>query len=190
MTALSVNDGSARTYLVPLRSVGLIDELDKPTDLANRWRDDTAYTQVAKEILDTVYPKELRDLFPTISNDATIESIKGWMMNHLKVGESAAGSMAAFYLMLLSGKVPIPGESGSTVKKSAASPRPAPRVKAPPVAAAGIPSTMTKGAQVNESRIPSIHVDIQVHIPKDSTPEQLDQIFASMAKHFNLGSNA
>ncbi|MBS0410720.1 MAG: DUF5343 domain-containing protein [Proteobacteria bacterium] len=30
---------------------------------------------------------------------------------------------------------------------------------------------------------PSLHIDIQVHISPDSTPEQIDKIFASMAKH-------
>lgn len=30
---------------------------------------------------------------------------------------------------------------------------------------------------------PSVHIDIQVHIAPESTPEQIDQIFKSMAKH-------
>ena len=30
---------------------------------------------------------------------------------------------------------------------------------------------------------PSVHLDIQIHVPADATPEQIDQIFASMAKH-------
>lgn len=30
---------------------------------------------------------------------------------------------------------------------------------------------------------PSVHIDIQVHISPESSPEQIDQIFASMAKH-------
>jgi hypothetical protein len=30
---------------------------------------------------------------------------------------------------------------------------------------------------------PSLHIDIQVHISADASPEQIDQIFSSMAKH-------
>ncbi len=30
---------------------------------------------------------------------------------------------------------------------------------------------------------PSVHIDIQVHIAPESSPEQIDQIFKSMAKH-------
>lgn len=33
------------------------------------------------------------------------------------------------------------------------------------------------------SQQPSIHIDIQIHISADAKPEQIDQIFASMAKH-------
>lgn len=33
------------------------------------------------------------------------------------------------------------------------------------------------------STSPSLHIDIQIHIDSDATPEQIDQIFASMAKH-------
>ena len=35
--------------------------------------------------------------------------------------------------------------------------------------------------------VPSLHIDIQIHISPDSTSEQIDQIFASMAKHFCKG---
>ncbi|KDB96737.1 hypothetical protein AZ19_0498 [Bordetella bronchiseptica E012] len=34
--------------------------------------------------------------------------------------------------------------------------------------------------------MPSVHIDVQVHISPDTTPEQIDRIFASMSKH--LGS--
>lgn len=32
-------------------------------------------------------------------------------------------------------------------------------------------------------RTPTIHIDVQIHISADAKPEQIDQIFASMAKH-------
>lgn len=36
---------------------------------------------------------------------------------------------------------------------------------------------------------PALHIDIQVHIDPTSSPEQIDQIFASMAKHlYRTGS--
>lgn len=36
---------------------------------------------------------------------------------------------------------------------------------------------------------PNLHINIQIHISADSSPDQIDQIFASMAKHLkNFGS--
>lgn len=34
-----------------------------------------------------------------------------------------------------------------------------------------------------KSGFPNLHINIQIHISADSAPEQIDQIFASMAKH-------
>lgn len=33
------------------------------------------------------------------------------------------------------------------------------------------------------SQLPSVHIDVQVHIDASASPEQIDQIFASMARH-------
>ena len=44
----------------------------------------------------------------------------------------------------------------------------------PPPAPAPAPAT---------KRVPSIHIDVQVHISPDTSPEQIDRIFASMSKH-------
>jgi hypothetical protein len=37
---------------------------------------------------------------------------------------------------------------------------------------------------------PSIHIDIQIHISPEASISQIDQIFASMAKHLYNGSGA
>lgn len=39
------------------------------------------------------------------------------------------------------------------------------------------------GERSGSKTAPSVHIDIQVHISPESTPEQIDQIFKSMAKH-------
>ena len=49
------------------------------------------------------------------------------------------------------------------------------------------PNTTNSGAASplsgDGTSTPSLHIDIQVHISPDSTPEQIDKIFESMAKH-------
>jgi hypothetical protein len=43
-----------------------------------------------------------------------------------------------------------------------------------------VPSTPLQRVSSN---VPSLHIDIQIHIDSDATPEQIDKIFESMAKH-------
>ncbi len=34
-----------------------------------------------------------------------------------------------------------------------------------------------------QSALPGVHIDVQIHVAADAKPEQIDQIFASLAKH-------
>ncbi len=44
-------------------------------------------------------------------------------------------------------------------------------------------SKVTPPEERNETSGPSLHIDVQVHIDSSATTDQIDQIFASMAKH-------
>ena len=37
--------------------------------------------------------------------------------------------------------------------------------------------------------LPNLHIDLQIHISPESTPEQIEAIFASMAKHLYGAGN-
>ncbi|MFA5910650.1 MAG: DUF5343 domain-containing protein [Vicinamibacterales bacterium] len=49
------------------------------------------------------------------------------------------------------------------------------------------PAAGATGARGSHSGGPSVHIDIQVHIAPESSADQIDQIFASMAKHLYGG---
>lgn len=49
-----------------------------------------------------------------------------------------------------------------------------------PVSAAAAAPAATRSATVSS---PSVHIDIQIHIAPESSADQIDQIFSSMAKH-------
>lgn len=66
-------------------------------------------------------------------------------------------------------------ETGDSTKERQAAAPVSPASQDPPVA-------YPKGEQ-RESSEPSLHIDVQVHIDSSATSEQIDQIFASMAKH-------
>ncbi|UJH70915.1 DUF5343 domain-containing protein [Ornithinimicrobium sp. INDO-MA30-4] len=64
MSVLGYNTEKAAKNLIPqLRTVGLIDAEGVPQDLAKRYRMDAEYVDAVKEIVDSVYPAELRELF-------------------------------------------------------------------------------------------------------------------------------
>lgn len=66
--------------------------------------------------------------------------------------------------------------SASTPSQSANEPKQEPE---PPI----VP-TVQPTLDVIASKQPSLHIDVQIHIDSTATNEQIDQIFASMAKHF------
>lgn len=187
-TVLGIQEKSARNIPPVLKALGLIDDDSKTTPLANEWRTDEGYPAACKEMLDTIYPAALRDAVPP-ENPSTDEAAR-WFMRERKVGEGAAGKMAALYALI--------AEADPKGAEAARPPRGerAAAERKPRVAAAGGRQTKATGSQQRqpplpppppreESRsvAPSLHIDVQVHIPSDATPEQIDSIFASMAKH-------
>ncbi len=179
--------------LSPLKRMGLIDNDGKPTERAIRWRDNDQYASVCEEIRREVYPHELLDIYPDA--DSPRANIENWFASTAHVGEQAKKKMAILYLLLAEAdyteqdstsqaKTPKAGKSTpSPLKKST------PTVKNDKVMSTIAVSPSTEEApRINERNLssmePSLHIDIQIHIASDASSTQIDQIFASMAKHF------
>lgn len=193
-TALGFNTEKAAKNLLPqLRTVGLIDTDGTPTDLAKSFRMDAEYPAAAKEIVSKLYPDELRDLFPGPSENAT--EVTNWFMRDTGGGQASAGMQARFYLSLISGELPSADRPKASTNGDAAPSRPRvtrAKAKAPGTPASpSAPDTLaapsapaagdgTGGHSLNR---PNLHVDVQVHISADASTEQIDAVFASMAKH-------
>lgn len=203
-SALSMGEASASANIIPpLRAFGLIDEAGKPSDLAYDWRDDSKYAEVCKQILEGTYPRELMDLYHDASTPA--KNIEGWFARDAKVGQAAARAYAATYLMLLEADLTKAKEqNGSKAKAGNPTDRPA-RAPAPAKAAKAVVAAATPNAAeavkpaaehtgtsddggARRGFSPKLHVDIQIHISPDSSPEQIDKIFESMAKHLPFKS--
>jgi hypothetical protein len=190
-----MTDASARSNVIsPLRELGLLDGDNKPTDWATRWRHDDEYAAVCHEIRGKTYPEELVEAFhdPDPTQKASIQS---WFMKVGNVGEAAARMYADTFL-LLSQADPSTSEEkvNSTVPKRADKSKSSIENKKPKKvvsavskasSAPEIDSQEAHGADVpsGHRRIPAIHIDVQVHISPDTSPEQIDRIFESMAKH-------
>jgi len=190
-SALSMTETSAQGNIInPFKKLGILDEAGKPTDLAYNWRDDSKYPAVCQTLFENTYPQEVRDLYSTAESDPT--SIASWFMNYCRCGEPAAKMFTAFYRLLLKADPSPPEESVSQKPKAAVSRQPKKReqklqvVEVQPKEAEpskkDTASPSEKPARAHGS-LPQLHINIQLHISPETTAEQIDKIFESMAKH-------
>ena len=85
--------------LGPPKAVGPIDEDNKPTNRAMRWRDDAQYPSVRQEIREEVYPEELLGAF--LDSPIDRQALERWFANNTGVGLGAARQRASFYMLLV-----------------------------------------------------------------------------------------
>lgn len=190
--ALEMKEASARAnILAPFKKIGIIDGEGKPTDLAYDWRDDEKYPSVCQSILKARYPQEVRDLYP--DKDQDLAGLVPWFQNHCRCGEPAAKMFSDFYRLLLRADpteqtqaqsqagTPKRKRTKENAQKTVQKDQPEP---APLEGSAIVGSTRSEGvAPIKLSAAPQIHVNIQLHISPETTADQIDKIFESMAKH-------
>ncbi len=170
-------ESARRNIVVNLERLGLIDDSGALTELGQKWRSDASYADACQEMLDATYPSELASL---TTDDGSLDArqVRRWF-DQKGFGTSNAKQMAATYLLIAAKdsqvgaapkapKPPLPaGQQSVTTRRVR---KKEPEVDADPVE--------------DESRVgPRLHLDVQIHIPADATAEQIDRIFASMAKH-------
>ncbi|MES2405495.1 MAG: hypothetical protein V4567_14340 [Pseudomonadota bacterium] len=144
-----------------------------------------------------MYPQELRDIFHDPA-DINVKGIESWFARQTKSGEAAAKKSAAAYMMLLEADL-LKAKAAKEPKSSKQNGKAERKAVKPPAQKAAA-SRATKRAEGQETSheaetpgtggkstfSPKLHVDIQIHISPDSSPEQIDKIFESMAKHLPL----
>lgn len=191
-SALSMAEKSAQSNLIgPFKKIGIIEEDGKPTDLAYDWRDDNKYADVCATLLAEYYPEEVRDLFHT--PDLDTQKLTNWFMSHARCGEVTGKMYARFYLLLLKAN-PSGGESAiankepkapkTTVSKRRKKVQPIAEV--PAVTAQQAPEKIQSPHEIKATHLsstPELHVNIQLHISPETSADQIDKIFESMAKH-------
>jgi hypothetical protein len=181
-SVLGIAEPSARANILPsLRIMGLVGDDGKTTDLAVKWRDDAQYPEVCSEIMKAVYPNELLAIGSDGSTDKV--AVSRWFANHTATGQSAVSKMVGIYMVLCTAdvsKAPKGGAAKPTkvvTKKATSAKKPKQASSTPKLPEPPAPDSGRTGG------VPNLHIDIQVHISSDSTPDQIDQIFSSMAKH-------
>jgi hypothetical protein len=176
-SVLGMEVGSARGNVLPyLISMGIIDEDGKTLDRAKQWRDDLEYPNVCEQILNDVYPEELRSAFP--GPEIEREAVSRWFSNHTGAGTVAVRRMVGTFELLIKKDSSAEPETiaNSSNKKASAKKETQPKDRKKTLV-----STPSKSKSENAG--PDLNINIQVHISSDATPDQIDQIFQSMAKH-------
>ena len=174
---LGITEASTNKNVLPfLKWMDLIDDKGKPTKLANKWRFDETYREVCGEIREKIYPRELLEAIsePQKNKEAT----KNWFAARTGSGSIAALRMSNLYI-LLSEADPSRGEE---LSKPVARER---KPTAPKKRTGQIKKDETSQIQQNllTPDLPSVHLNVQIHLSPEATVDQIDQIFASMAKH-------
>ena len=187
-TVLSLKESPARNVLRNLKLLGLVDEDNRPTDLAIRWRDDEQYAAACEEIIERAYPDELRAAVPRPDPDPTAAA--QWFQRSRRLGDGGAKNAARTYVLIASAKLPDQGgtraartpgtrtSSGGSGRKATRPPQTRSR------GSATRPRDRAQPANAGGFELPRPQIAVQINIAPDMTAEQIDQVFASMAKHF------
>jgi hypothetical protein len=185
--ALGLGAKVAANTMPALKQVGLIDDENRMTPLAGKWRDESTYAEACREIIGSVYPDGLKDVCPPEAPD--LDAAQRWFMNETKAGAPRAKQLAVFYVMVAMADPSVTGRRQASSSTPAAGARPARSAgpsqngKGSMAAARASVDHSNAGASDRMPSMPSLSVAIQVYVDKDMTPEQVDHVFASMAKH-------
>lgn len=197
IAALDSTEKTARNVAPQLKLLGLVDGEARPTELVYDFKDDETFAKACSEMVEHAYPETLRQAHEDPAADAS--RVAGWFGRNAKTGEAVAGMQARMYLWLL--KAEMPAADDKPQKRRTVKPK-LPK-KDDPGTAQTVTSAHTPRRDVmrepdDESGAggekdvtpppappagPNLHVDVQVHVAADASAEQIDAIFASMAKH-------
>lgn len=185
LMGMSSPESAASNTVRPMRRVGLIDDEGSLTARGNKWRVDASYADACQEILADVYPSDLASLTDE-SGAPDSQRVRTWF-DHKGFGDSNARQMASTYLMIAKKAPPAVGSpevaSSSTRGTSARRARPARSANHSDEAVLGKVSEPETAISRSNGSTPNVHLDIQIHIPAAASPEQIDHIFESMARH-------
>lgn len=204
------NKASARNVVRPFKRIGLFTDDGKPTDRYWDWMDDSKYPEVCKQIIHDLYPESVVHTFIAADDDER-ERLENWFQRTLDVSPAVAAQYASFYMLLLAGDSSKQDEAtASKTLRTLRTPkatsgqtsgsRPRPNGAKAQAASTRADETYTSDTAHTETGHedehhratpkravrgiePSLNINIQIHIPAEASPDQIEQIFKSMAKH-------
>lgn len=169
LKAIGFTSSNDKSLLPVLRFIDFTDGAKAPTE---RWRKFRAGG--GETVLGEAIRLGYQDLYE-IYDDAHEQSVSD-IANVFKT-KSSAGDQAISKAVSTFKALAVEAKFGSSVQSTVTPSQEQPRES---VAAHVASTRSTSGVKSNS---PSLHIDLQVHISPEATAEQIDKIFASMAKH-------
>lgn len=183
--SLDMKETSARANVLPyLEQLGIIDDEGKTLDRARQWRDDAQYPDVCRQMREEVYPRELLDAVPSPSEDR--DAASRWFANHTGKGQAAVHKMVGVYSLLMDGDVSgrhVSRSKAESPKRGSDSARKRTRTSKNTITNNPSNKGDSEKGGSGIAEVPNVYINLQVHVSSDATPDQIDQIFASMARH-------
>lgn len=161
----SSNDGS---LVGVLRVAGLIDQSGVPTERWSRFRGPRGKAALGEGIMQGY--SNLYSVYSDAHQRANID-LEHVFGSSTKAGKQAIQkAVSTFKKLVEEAEFGEPAEDAQTATDS-------------PILHAPVSDRVSASQAASNSNNPSLHIDVQVHISADASPDQIDQIFASMAKH-------
>lgn len=124
-------------------------------------------------------------MFP--DSEVNFDAVKSWFMHSGQLGEVAAGQNAQMFVLLKSGLSDQILEVSTPLKKNSSKKN---YSKNGETKKNPIKSTDEKKAIDSEERglphkpeLPTVHIDLQIHLSPEASSEQIDKVFESIARH-------
>jgi hypothetical protein len=186
---LGVQEVAAKQYISELVSVGILNEENKATPLANKWRLDGTYQAAVNELIESVYPEGLRHVAPPGEGDR--QKAVNWFQQE-GLGEGTAKNKAATYF-LLGTKDPneappravsmrSSNDEGGRSKPIKRVAQAGPKPKVVQSRGAGEAHQQQNKGTGGMEGIP-LNVNVQIHISADAGTEQIESIFSAMRRY-------
>ena len=179
------NKDSAKTIMGPLKVIGFIDEAGKPTDRLYDWKVDSKYADVCDAILKDLYPEELLSLCQGGSVNKSV--VENYFTSVVRVGQAAVKKYTGFFMLLISktinddsDKIKTKSTNKETTKKTTSKQN---TTSVEPSKKFEDSKTEVIHAVTTPKNTTTLHIDLQIHISPEADAEQIDHIFASMAKY-------
>lgn len=168
LKTLGFTSSNDKSLIGVLKQIGLVDSSGVPTSVWTQYRG-----AAHKEVLGKAIRSGYADLFAVYSNadQRTASELEHVFSTSSTAGKQVIGKTVSTFKALCELATFSNEETESNLNLSVESThRP-------------VREASSGNAPINSPNGPSVHIDIQVHIAPESTPEQIDQIFKSMGKH-------